>query len=332
MARSEEMSYISAGDLEKFTYCPLSWGLSKKYDPQDRTMRKGIEEHEKLGETLWRIDSGEKRAQEAERLVFWYAIVATLIAIMGLELLPFDDAVSFSEILGSVALIWVLAATFFLYKASRPTIQGRIVDYERIILVFAIVAVIVAINAVAFMAENIVLAQALEVVAIAWLIAASYFLYRSLSSTRIVNALREEFRVKGKIEYIDMDESKVFKSELHGLSGRPDYVIRLAENIIPVEEKKGRTPQGPLFSHILQVAAYCLLIEDTMGKAPPYGLLKYPDREDEIEYNEDLKKVLVDKLDEMKAAVRSGDVHRNHDRPGKCIHCSRRDMCPEKLA
>lgn len=326
------MNYISAGDLEKFSYCPLSWSLSKKYDAQDQTTRKGIEEHEKLGETLWKIDAGERKAREAERMVFWYAIVATLIAITGLELMPFDEAISLSEILGSVALIWVLAATFFLYKASRPSIQGKVVDYERIILIFAIVAAVMAINAVAFLQEDEVLAQVLELIAVAWLMAASFFLYRSLMSTKIAAALREEFRVKGKIEYIDMDESKVFKSERYGLSGRPDYVIRLAENIIPVEEKKGRTPQGPLFSHILQVAAYCLLIEDTMGKAPPYGLLKYPDREDQIEYNEDLKKVLVDKIDEIREATRSGDVHRNHDRPGKCIHCSRRDVCPEKLA
>ncbi|MGD9962630.1 MAG: CRISPR-associated protein Cas4, partial [Thermoplasmata archaeon] len=172
----------------------------------------------------------------------------------------------------------------------------------------------------------------LEIVSVAWLIAASFFLYRSLMSTRVAAALRDEFRVKGRIEYIDMDESKVFKSERYGLSGRPDYVIRLADNIIPVEEKKGRTPQGPLFSHILQVAAYCLLIEDTMGKAPPYGLLKYPEREDEIEYNEDLKKVLVGKLGEIRDAMASGEAHRNHDRPGKCVHCSRRDVCPERLA
>jgi len=331
MAEPKGASYISAGDLEKFSYCPLSWWLSRKYDTQDRTTRKGIEEHEKLGETLWRIDSGEKTAKESERLVFWYAVVATLIAIMGLELMPFEEAVSVGEILGAVALIWVLAAAFFLYKASRSTMQSKVLDYEKIILIFAIVAVVIAINAVAFMQSNFALAQVMELVAILWLIGASFFLYRSLMSTSIASLLRDEFRVKGKIEYIDIDESKVFKSERYGLSGRPDYVIKLAENIIPVEEKKGRTPQGPLFSHILQVAAYCLLIEETMGKAPPYGLLKYPEREDEVEYNDDMKKVLLEKLDEMRGIMRSGDAHRNHDRPGKCRNCSRRDLCPEKI-
>jgi CRISPR-associated exonuclease Cas4 len=332
MAEPNVGGHISAGDLEKYSYCPLSWWLSKKYETQDRATRKGIKEHEKLGETLWKIDWGEKTAKESERLVFWYAVVATLTAIIGLELLHFEEAVSVSEILGVVALIWVLAAAFFLYKASRSTIQSKVLDYERIILIFAIVAVVVAINAVAFLQDNFALAQVMELIAIIWLIGASFFLYRSLMSTDIVSRLRDEFRVKGKIEYIDMDESKVFKSDRYGLSGRPDYVIKLADNIIPVEEKRGRTPQGPLFSHVLQVAAYCLLIEDTMGKAPPYGLLKYPEREDEVEYNEDLKKVLVEKLEEMRTIARTGDAHRNHDRPGKCRNCSRKDVCPEKLA
>ena len=331
MAEPPGRGYISAGDLEKYSYCPMSWWLSKKHDVQDTTTRKGIEEHEKLGETLWRIDSGERSAKESERLVFWYAVVASLIAVMGLELMPFEEAVSFSEILGAVALIWILAAAFFLYKASRSKVEGKILDYEKLILIFAIVAAIVAVNAVAFLQENVALAQVLELVAIVWLIAASFFLRRSLAATNIAESLRHEFRVKGKIEYIDMDESKVFKSERYGLSGRPDYVIKLADNIIPVEEKRGRTPQGPLFSHTLQVAAYCLLIEETMGKAPPYGLLKYPEREDQVEYNEDLKRLLVDKLAEMEAIMKTGEAHRNHDRPGKCRHCSRKDVCPERL-
>ncbi len=295
MAEPGATSYISAGDLETYSYCPLSWWLSRQHDTQDRTTRKGIEEHEKLGETLWKIDSRERSAKESEKLVLWYAIVATLIAIIGLEMLPFQHDVSIGEIMGAVALIWVLAAAFFLFKASTSTIQSKILDYERIILIFAIVAVLVAINAVAFIQEaSGEMILVIELVAIIWLIGASYFLYRSLASTGIAAVLRDEFRVKGDIEYIDFDESKVFKSEAYGLSGKPDYVIKLADNVIPVEEKKGRTPQGPLFSHILQVAAYCLLIEDTMGKAPPYGLLKYPEREDEIEYNDDLKGLLVE--------------------------------------
>lgn len=329
---SGPVKYISAGDLEKYSYCPLSWWLSQEFEGETQGLKQGVMGHEKLGKSLWRIDSDEQKARESETLVFWWAIVATLVAITALEVLPIMWSVTFSQVLGVIALIWMLAATFFLFRATRPNMDSKVVEYERIILIFAIIAVLIALNAVAFLIKDVRLAEALVVVALTWLIGASFFLYRTLKSTGVVEALRREFRVKGKIEYIDVDDSKVFKSERYGLSGRPDYVIKVNENLIPVEEKTGRTPRGPLFSHILQVAAYCLLIEETSGKAPPYGVIKYPEHEHEIEYNDDLKKVLLEKLGEMRRIMDTEDAHRNHERPGKCKNCSRREICPERLA
>ena len=306
--------------------------MSDEAESESESLAQGITGHEKLGKSLWRIDSGEKTALESERLVFWWAVVATIIAIIGLDLLPMENALTISQILGVAALFWILAASFFLYMASKSTIHSKVLDYERIILVFAIGAAIVAVNAVAFSITDVKLAVTLETIALVWLIGATYFLNRSLKSTEIADSLRKEFKVKGRIEYIDIDDSKAFRSDKYGLSGRPDYIIKVGDNLIPVEEKTGRTPKGPLFSHIIQIAAYCLLMEETAGKAPPYGLLKYPEHEHEIEYNEDLKKLLLEKLAEMRSIVGTGDVHRNHNRPGKCKNCSRRSICPETLS
>ena len=324
--------YISAGDLEKYSYCPLSWWLSAEFEGDSEGLTQGIKEHEKFGKSLWKIEANEKTARESERLVFWWAIAATLFALVGLELLPIKQSITVSQILGVVALIWILAASYFLFRSSKSTIDSSTVEYERIVLVFAIVAALIAVNAVAFLITNVKLAQALEAVAVVWLFGASYFLYRSMRSTSVIEALRKEYRVRGEIEYIDMGKSKVFKSDKYGLSGRPDYIIKLSAGLIPVEEKKGRTPRGPLFSHILQVAAYCMLIEEVNGKAPPYGLLQYPEHEHEIEYNESLRQVVLEKLGEMRKIMETEDCHRNHDRPGKCVSCSRREICPERLA
>lgn len=323
--------YVSAGDLEKFSYCPLSWWLSRTHKSRGKELAKGIRGHEELGRSLWQIDAEEKSASQSETLVFWYAVTATIIAVLGLELVFEDDSMHLGEIMGVVALIWVLAASFFLFKATKSTIKSMTVVYEKIVLIFAIVAVVIAVNAVGFIMQDSKLAQALEFIALLWLMAASYFLYRSLKSADIAQLLRKEFRIKGKIEYIDMGDSKVFMSEEHGISGRPDYVIKLGDHLIPVEVKKGRTPQGPLFSHIVQVAAYCLLIEDATGIRPPYGIVKYPEQEHEIEYNDDMKKVLLEKVQEIKRALSEGGAHRNHNRQGKCRSCSRRNICPERL-
>ncbi|HEX9568009.1 MAG TPA: CRISPR-associated protein Cas4, partial [Thermoplasmata archaeon] len=145
---------------------------------------------------------------------------------------------------------------------------------------------------------------------------------------------RDRYAVQGALVYIDSaaEKPKLFVSKKHGLSGRPDAVVMDGEHHIPVELKTGRVPRGPLFSHILQVAAYCFLLEEEYGKAPPYGIIRYGETSFEIEYNEDQKKLVLQKLAEMRTAITKGEAHRNHNRPGKCIHCSRRSGCPERLA
>ena len=46
-----------------------------------------------------------------------------------------------------------------------------------------------------------------------------------------------------------------------GLVGAPDYVVRVGRRLVPVEVKHGRRAQKPYASDIMQLAAYCLLIE-----------------------------------------------------------------------
>src|SRR4030065_985695 len=95
---------ISAGDLEKYSYCPLSWWLSIKLEEDKESLAQGVQQHERLGKSLWKIDSGEKSARESEKLVFWWAIVATVVAIVGLEVL-FKRAPGGREVRGVGALM-----------------------------------------------------------------------------------------------------------------------------------------------------------------------------------------------------------------------------------
>jgi CRISPR-associated exonuclease Cas4 len=66
-------------------------------------------------------------------------------------------------------------------------------------------------------------------------------------------------------------------SEQLGLAGRPDEVWRLPDGrLVPVEIKSRRAPAtGTFASHRVQVEAYCLLIEATTGRSPPYGVVTY---------------------------------------------------------
>ena len=70
-------------------------------------------------------------------------------------------------------------------------------------------------------------------------------------------------------------------SRVHGLVGRPDELRRSPDGrVVPVEVKSSRGPppgRPPYFSHVLQLYAYCQIVEDQQGVAPPYGLLIYGD-------------------------------------------------------
>ena len=183
--------------------------------------------------------------------------------------------------------------------------------------------------------EDVDLALIVEAIALVWLIGATFFLYHSLKLMELAAIAREKHGIgSSDIVYIDeLDERpKMFVSKKYGLRGRPDYVLLSGDEHIPVEVKTGRNPKGPLFSHIQQTGTYCLLLEEEYGRAPPFGLLKYENSQHEIDYTSDMKKLVLNKLLEMRELMVTKNVHRNHNRKGKCIHCSRRDKCPEKLA
>src|SRR5690242_8328119 len=69
-------------------------------------------------------------------------------------------------------------------------------------------------------------------------------------------------------------------SRRYGLTGKPDYIVRVESGLVPVEVKSGRSPHSgqPHEGHMFQVAAYCLLVEDLYGVPVPYGLIHYEDR------------------------------------------------------
>lgn len=334
MATAKAM--FSAGEVEKFGYCPLTWWLSRQMaDETGEEIVQGITKHEQLGDEILSIEKHEKHAHESETTVLYFAVAATIVAIFGVS---FVSATSFpvTLILDTIALIWLLAAVYLLYRADRTATEAERFLWERAVLGFAMVATIVAIVSVAtFVLQDEVLARAAEIAALVWLIGATFFLRRSLLHSIFAASARRKFgATHGDVTYVDHPEAKaeLLVSERYGLRGRPDYILTEGDLIIPVEVKTGRTPRGPLFSHILQIAAYCMLVEERYGKAPPHGVIRYEGASHEIEYNEDLKKLLLGKLEEMRRALAKGEAHRNHNRPGKCIHCSRRDVCPERLA
>jgi CRISPR-associated exonuclease Cas4 len=327
---------LSAADIEKFGYCPLSWWLSRGMAPEEGPeIVEGEKKHAKVSEDLKGIKTHETSAREAETGVMYFAIAATIIATVGVTFLV-NPAIQIERLLSAVSLIWLLSALYFLYRAEHLSSAEERFLSERVLLVSAMSAAILAIAAVSIPSlTNSLLAEAFMALALVWLIGGSVFLYRSMQSAEIARMTREKYAMAtGALVYVDSsrEKPKLFVAQRYGLSGRPDAVLLEEDQHIPVEMKTGRTPRGPLFSHILQIAAYCVLMEEEYGKAPPYGIIRYTDASHDIEYNEDLKRLVLSKMGEMRACLTRGEAHRNHSRPGKCVHCSRHSVCPERLA
>jgi CRISPR-associated exonuclease Cas4 len=124
---------------------------------------------------------------------------------------------------------------------------------------------------------------------------------------------------------------KPLYSPRYRLAGKPDYLVETARGLIPVEVKSGAAPEAPYLGHLLQLAAYCLLIEETTGQAPPHGLLKYADALFEVDFTRELRAELLETMSDMRRARLARNTPRNHNQPGKCAHCRFRQVCDEAL-
>ncbi len=140
----------------------------------------------------------------------------------------------------------------------------------------------------------------------------------------------------GRIIYTDTRawgevEKPLFDKDLD-LTGKPDYLIERNGKIIPVEVKTGRVPEAPYDSHIFQVAAYCLLVQKTYGKRPPYGIIHYPSRDFAVDYTSDLENALLDLIAEMRIDGHRSAVKRSHEDEHRCRRCGFREVCDQRLA
>ncbi len=139
----------------------------------------------------------------------------------------------------------------------------------------------------------------------------------------------------GQIIYADTSKWDPVEKPLYdariGLSGKPDYLVKQAGEIIPVEVKSSKIAQTPYDSHIYQLAAYCRLVESAYKLRPAYGILHYPNRTFRIDYTTDLENEILDLLIEMRSQANRKDVQRSHDAPQRCARCGYRSNCDQRL-
>lgn len=165
-------------------------------------------------------------------------------------------------------------------------------------------------------------------------LALAFYAIARMKSSAIDSARKEYGIPAGKVLYSDLNGSaKPLFSRRFGVSGKPDYIIKDKDNaLIPVEIKSGRASK-PYKGHVLQLAAYCLLIEETYGKAVPHGVLVYGDGKQHLfKFDSDLRAELLSTLEDMRRCWNEGNPKRTHNSKRRCYSCLLREDCGYCLA
>ncbi len=115
------------------------------------------------------------------------------------------------------------------------------------------------------------------------------------------------------------------------LAGKPDYIVQDQGATIPIEVKPNRIAPSPYESDVMQLAAYGLLIEETSGTFPRYGLLKYRDVIFQIDFTAALRAQVIALIQAMQQSVETRPVARQHTDPARCRACGYRAKCGQAL-
>jgi CRISPR-associated exonuclease Cas4 len=121
-------------------------------------------------------------------------------------------------------------------------------------------------------------------------------------------------------------------SQRAGIIGKPDYVLETRGGLVPVEVKPRRTASAPYDGDMLQLAAYCVLIEDTTGVAPRYGLLRYAEHTFKLRYTSAVRAEVLRIVAAMRDDMQADDVPRSHAQAARCRGCGLAYACDDRLA
>ena len=359
---------VSASDLERFTYCPLSWHLAATgTSGQSEAIEEGKHRHQAIHDSLMNMKEHQFHTQRNLLIwQWWFGVIVVLlidtIAFRSLDELNMDVVV-FSRLLAVAGLAFLIVGVLAvllpwrsaigLNRPFRPDLDGAVEHVDPIfeprgfmggwfeggvleasMFVSAIVLALHS-SALQFANDREQASYVLAFTTIGWTLLASILLRRALKNNEqaLRLAAENDLSVEHEISYSDGDEkAELLIDKETGLRGRPDQIVIIDSEFIPVEQKTGKVPTRPHDSHRLQALAYARLVEQTTGRAPPYALLRYgQDNLHQLLWNDDSRAELFAQIHAIQEVMANGGAMRNHDRPGKCQHCSRRHACSSSL-
>jgi len=126
--------------------------------------------------------------------------------------------------------------------------------------------------------------------------------------------------------------ARVLRSARYGVGGKPDLLIVERGRVAPMELKPTRESGEPWLRDVVQLAAYCLLVEETYEHPAGYGFLGYANRTFRIDFTDSMRATLLKTLADLRADFDAADVARDHDDRRRCARCPLRVRCGQSLA
>ena len=363
---------VSASDLERYTYCPLSWALAKEgATGKGEAIEKGKIKHAEIHQRVQKFKTKQIDLKRALIIwSWWFTIILVFVSDAILFYLLDKETRSLesvSQYLTMLALTWLVLAILAIYLPWRKYLKfdsnideyNEIKNFDETVIPFTFQplgflggwgeggrveagllfgAMICMLHAIGLTwAEN--RSQAgfiLAVLAMIWTLLASWQLQKALLADNELETAKLDAGIDDKMDvaYSDDEESAgLLKDDETGLRGRPDQIVIVDGEFIPMEQKTGRVPDKPHKSHQMQLLAYLHLVETTTGRKPPYGVIKYGNENiHQIFWNEEHYNLLMNMTKEIQRIMVEGGAKRNHERIGKCQNCSRRYACDSSLA
>ena len=102
--------------------------------------------------------------------------------------------------------------------------------------------------------------------------------------------------------------------------GKPDYLLEDGDALIPVEVKPSRRAAEPYPGDVLQLLAYCLLVEEAHGR-PPTACCATPNQTFRIDYTDAARADCWPRWTRSARRALAGELARSHDDPARCADC-----------
>ncbi|MDG1524735.1 MAG: Dna2/Cas4 domain-containing protein [Candidatus Thalassarchaeaceae archaeon] len=367
---------VSASDLERHTYCPVSWQLSKAGVSGDGdALVQGMLAHDRIHEKMVEFKRSETKASRDMIIWSWWLTVLCALSADSAAFFFVGEGIISENFIHKVgryliilAAVWLILAIALLSLPWRrwlgrpfglgqpPTIEGTGLINDELVSPFEskdehgnqvgrsaevrllLASIAVALHGLAiYWAENrSILTFSLIVITLAWLLFTAWQLQRALHSDKEAIGAKEDAGLSESVVLAYSDDSGKSAALLIdddiGVRGRPDQIVKIDNQFIPVEQKTGKVPVEPHDSHRMQLLAYLHLVSKTTGTTPEYGILRYGDNSlFTVAWNDSSKSDLYTSIQEIQRLMVEGGAERNHERVGKCRNCSRRAKCPQSL-